>query len=49
MYLKILRIGCLNLSRNELMPSECLRSICVKIKQEVWRCEGKNVFLQSKI
>ena len=24
-----------------------LRVVCVKIIQEVWRCEGKNVFLRS--
>lgn len=23
-----------------------LRPLCVKIMQEVWRCEGKNVFLR---
>ena len=23
-----------------------LRIVCVKIMQEVWRCEGKKVFLQ---
>ena len=25
---------------------EILRIVCVKILQEVWRCEGKNVFLR---
>ena len=23
-----------------------VRPLCVKIMQEVWRCEGKNVFLR---
>lgn len=28
--------------------SKCLRIVCVKIMQEVWRCEGDNVSLHSQ-
>ena len=49
--------GCLSASASKVSPCGAgwdrlgiggiLRVVCVKIIQEVWRCEGKNVFLRS--
>ena len=38
------KIGCISAIEASFIAFD-LRNLCVKIMQEVWRCEGNNVFL----